>query len=224
MSHAEAVVIESGAPTRTPVWVNRNTPVAVLVAALATALGSFAIVMRTASAWHLLGMGRGLVPEEYYPYSGYAVVLATTLGQFVGWVASSAVLAYAWGRLVRRPVTPLMVHTAMIMAYLGLATVPLATYHLLFGQPLLGLERHGLEAWLAGAYPDAHALLYTAHPWVDLSLVPLGIAVVAILWRTRDERLGSLGIQLLLALLVMTTSLAVALSLAIHSVFIHLRF
>jgi hypothetical protein len=196
----------------------------VALAALIVAVATYAIVMATPSAWRLLGAGRGLVPEEYYPYSGFVILLATTLGQFAGWAAGSGLVAHAWGLVTRRPVTSVVLRGAMIAVYLGLATAPLTAYHVLFGGPLLGLAREGLETWLAAAHPDAHLLLYRAHPIADLSLVPLGLAVAGILWRAGAERLTRRSFQFLLALLVLATSLAVALSLAIHSIFAHLRF
>ncbi len=208
---------------REALWLRRGVAGVVLLAAILIGLLAFAIVMRTASAWQLLGAGRGLVPEEYYPYSGFVVIFAMTLGHFGGWAAGSALLVHAWSLLRRRPMTSAGLRSAMIVAYLGLAIVPLALYHLFFGPPLLGLPREGLEAWLAETYPDAHLLLYTTHPVVDLSVIPLGGAVTGILWWASDERLAGRGLQLLLALLVMATSLAVALSLGIHSVLAHIR-
>jgi hypothetical protein len=196
----------------------------VLVAALIVAGLAYAIVACTPSAWQLLGAGRTLVPEEHYASVALLVLLGTTLGQFVGWAAGSGLAAHLFSLVARRPVTAAVLRTAMVVVYLGLAVVPLATYHFLFGQPLLGLEREGLEAWLAATHPDAHLLLYRAHPVVLFSILPLAVAVVGLLWRAGDRRLGHRGFQFLLALLVLATSLAVALSLAIHSILVHVRF
>ena len=49
----------------------------------------------------------------------------------------------------------------------------------------------------------------------DFSLVPLGIAVALCLWRASDTRLARYGFRFLVSLLVIATSLAVALSLGI---------
>jgi len=225
VSHVEAQVIDSPAPeTPAAPWLNRHTAPAVIVAVGAVAILAFAVIMRTSSAWHLLGLGRGLVPEAYYPYWGGVLVLGTALGQFVGWGAGAALLAHAWGLLTGRSITPRVVRSAMIAVYLGLVILPLSVYHVLFGQPLLGLERAGLREQLLREYPDAHLLLYDLHPAIDLSLIPLGVAAVWILWGASDRRLAGFSMQLVLALTILTTSLAVALSLGIHSVFVHLRF
>jgi hypothetical protein len=195
----------------------------VALAAVVVTAAAYAITTATPSAWRLLGAGRGLVPEPYYPLSGFVIVLATALGQFVGWAAASGLLAHAWGLVTGRPVTGAVVRGAMAVVYLGLVSGPLLAFHVLFGQPLLGLAREGLEAWLAASHPDAHLLLYRVHPIVDLSLVPLSLAVLGILWWARDDRLGQRALQFLVALLILGTSLAVALSLAVHSVLAHVR-
>lgn len=204
-------------------WLHRGVARAIMLAAVAIAAVTLVIVLGTASAWRLLGVGRGLVPEALYPLSGFLIILATTYGQAVGWAAGSFLLAYAVGVLTGRPVTSRGARAAMIVVYVGLAAVPLAAYHVLFGPPLLGLEREGLAEWLRAGHPGAYVLLYWLHPLVDLSLVPLGIAVIWILWWTSDAALSSPRLQLILALCVLATSLAVALSLGIHSIFAHIR-
>lgn len=204
-------------------WLGVRTLGALGVAALAIGAFAFAVTMRAPSAWSILGAGRGFVPEDYYPWTGFAIVLATTFGQFAGWAGGSLLLAHAWTLWMRRPLTSGVARLAMILVYLGLATLPLSVFHLLYGQPLLGLPREGLDRWLAEQYPDAHWLLYTAHPWVDLSIGPLAVGVIAILWAARDDRLAGWPLQVLLALLILATSFAIALSLAIHSILVHIR-
>lgn len=211
-------------PVARPAWLRaRVTVPALLVAAGVLGLLAFGLVMRTASAWSILGAGRGLVPEAWYPYSGFVVVYATTLGQFVGWAGGSVVAAHALSLVLRRPATPGLVRLAMILVYLGLAVLPLSVYHVLFGAPLLGGEREGLETWLLARHSDAYLLLYPLHRVIDLSVAPIGAATVLLLWWLPEERLGTFPVQLLLALLILGTSLAVALSLGIHSVLAHVR-
>lgn len=195
----------------------------VALAAVVVAAVAAAVVLATPSAWRLLGAGRGLVPEPYYPYWALVLLLGTTYGQAVGWAAGSALAAYAWGRVTGRPGGPRAIRGAMILAYLGLAVVPVTLYHAVFGRPLAGLPREGLPERLAASYPDAHALLFTAHPVVDAAPLALAVAVVWMLWRLDDARLGRAAVQTLLALLILGTSFAVALSLGIHAVLVHLR-
>jgi hypothetical protein len=196
--------------------------VATLVA-LGLVAGALAVIVaRSPSAWRLLAAGRPLVPEAYYPVSGYVLVLATVLGQAVGWAGGSALLAYVAVR-AGLPPTWTTVRAAMSAVYLGLVALPLLVYHALFGGWLLGLPREGLETWLATHHPDARWLLLGLHPVVDLSLVPLAIVFLVLLWGTGDRPRTAFGVQLLLALAVLSTSLAVALSLAIHSTLAHIR-
>jgi hypothetical protein len=162
------------------------------------------------------------VPEAWYPVSGFVVVLATTFGQAAGWAAASALLYYlmtlvgptaGWGtaRLV------------MSVAYLGLAGLPSLVFHGLFGQWLLGLPRTGLVEWLATHYPDAHWLLIRAHPFIDLALIPLGLVFLGLLWGAGDTVRRSRAAQTVAALALLGTSLALALSMAIHSTLVHIR-
>lgn len=212
---------QGGASPPAPRWLGL-AGVAAGIAAVAVAAVLLLIVVRSPSVWRLLAAGRPVVPEAYYAVSGYALVLATTLGQVVGWAGGSGLLAYL---LVRagRPATWSTVRAAMSVVYLGFATLPLLAYHVLFGGWLLDLPREGLEAWLAAHHPDARWLLLTLHPVVDLSLVPFAVTFLAVLWGTGDKPRSSLGIQVLLALALFGTSLAVALSLAIHSTLVHIR-
>jgi hypothetical protein len=192
------------------------------VALLATALVLLAVVGASRSAWRLLGAGRGLVSEAYYPVSGFALVLATTLGQVVGWAAGSALLAYAMTRAGLSLNWPRL-RLAMSLVYLGLAVLPLGLYHVLAGGWLLGLPRTGLAEWLAAHHPDAHWLVITAHPAVDLSLLPLAAVFLAALWGAAGDVRSSVAAQTVVALALFGTSLAVALSLAIHSILVHVR-
>jgi hypothetical protein len=180
------------------------------------------IVAASRSAWVLLGAGRGLVPDTYYPVSAYALILATTLGQAVGWAAAS-VVGYHVLTLVGAAGGWTTARIAMTLGYLGLAGLPLAVFHLLYGGWLLGLPRAGLSEWLLAHHPDAHWILVTAHPVVDLSLVPLAAAVVGLLWGVGDRLRRQAGLQTVWWLCLLGTSLAVALSLAIHSALVHVR-
>lgn len=56
--------------------------------------------MRTStSAPQLLGIGRGLVLPEYYHVSGFVMVLATMMGQAVGWAGGSGIAYYILTRV-----------------------------------------------------------------------------------------------------------------------------
>lgn len=194
----------------------------VVIAAAVVVVVMVLIVAASKSAWFLLGAGRGLVPEGYYHISGLLLVLATTFGQAVGWAGGSAVGFYVMTR-VGFGATWTTARIAMSLVYLGLAALPLAVYHIFYGQWLLGIPRAGLEEWLVTNYPDAYWLLITAHPVVDLSLIPLGVVVLGILWRFGAPLQRGAGIQTVFWLGLLGTSLSVALSLGIHSTLVHIR-
>lgn len=195
-------------------------PAVIALAAVVVVL--LAIVGNSTSAWQLLGIGRGLVPPEYYHVSGFIIVLATTLGQAVGWAGGSGI-AYYILTLVGFPRASITWKLAMSVVYLGLGALPLFFYHVLFGAPLLGLDRAGTEQTLLERYPDASWLISSVHPVADLSLIPLGVVFLALLWLTGDSPRQSRPIQIVLALAMLGTSLAVALSLAIHSTLAHVK-
>jgi hypothetical protein len=194
----------------------------VALAALAVGLVLLGIVWTSRSAWALLGAGRGLVPEAYYPVSGYALVLATALGQVAGWAIGSGLLVYAMA-LLGLAATWARVRLAMVVVYLGVAVLPFVVFHVLVGGWLLGLPRTGLEEWLAARHPDARWLLIGAHPAIDLAVGPLAVVFLATLGGVLGDVRRSLRAQTVGALALFGTALAVALSLAIHSTLVHIR-
>jgi hypothetical protein len=195
-------------------------PVAVALGLVVLVLG--AIVLSSRSAWVILGAGRGVVPERLYPLAGFLLVLGTTLGQAAGWAAGSF-LAYHVMTRVGFAGGWTTARLAVSVVYLGLATFPLFVYHVFYGGWLLGMPRVGLEAWLQETHPDAYWLLIPAHPVVDLSLVPLAVLVLGLLWGAGDRLRRRSGLQVVFWLALFGTSLAVALSLAIHSALVHVR-
>ena len=194
----------------------------VLIAATTVTILLMLIVATSKSAWFLLGAGRGFVPESLYPVWGFVIVLGTTFGQAVGWVGGSAVAFYVM-TTVGFPATWATTRLAMSIVYVGLAGLPLSVFHILYGGWLLGIPRGGLREWLAANYPDAYWLLIYAHPVVDLSLIPLAVIFLGILWKYDDRLQRDPILQNVLALSLLGTSLAVALSLAIHSTLVHIR-
>jgi len=194
----------------------------VLIAVAAVTIVLLLVVGQSKSAWVLLGAGRGLVPEEYYHVSGFVLVLATTFGQAAGWAGGSGLAYYAMTR-IGFPWTWTTWRIAMSVVYLGLGAFPLLIYHVFYGQWLLGLPRVGLDEWLTVNYPDARWLLLGMHPVVDLSLIPLAAIFLGFLWGFGDRARRSLVVQTILALALLGTSLAVALSLGIHSALVHIR-
>lgn len=220
MSRVETEVLtDKGVEAPLRPLVGLVVPAALAAAAVTVVLA--AIVLASRSAWTLLGAGRGLVPEEYYPLWGFVLTLLTTFGQAVGWAAGSGVAYYALTRLGMRP--SLSWKLAMSLVYVGLGGLPLAVYHGLFGGPLLGLPREGLEQMLEAQYPDAYWLLVSLHPLIDGSVAPLAVAFLGLLWFTGDRPRQSRVVQTLIAVALLGTSLAVALSLAIHSTLVHIR-
>ncbi|MEK6600864.1 MAG: hypothetical protein AABZ09_03195, partial [Candidatus Binatota bacterium] len=115
------------------------------------------------------------------------------------------------------------VRLAMSIVYVGLAVLPFSAYHILYGGWLLGMPRVGLDEWLTQNYPDARWLLITAHPMIDLSVIPLAVIFLGILWKFGDRVQRDSTLQTALALSLLGTSLAVALSLGIHSALVHIR-
>lgn len=196
--------------------------VPMLLASLAVALLLAAVVWTTWSAWFLLGAGRGFVPEELYPVWGFVVTLGTVFGQAVGWAGGSLVAFYLltfFGFPANWPTARL----AMCAVYLGLAALPLSAYHFLYGGWLEGLPRVGFEEWLRANNLDAYRLLIYLHPVVDRLVAPLAIVFLAILWKYGDKFDRHRLYHLLLALSLLGTSFAVALSLAMHSILVHIR-
>ncbi|MFQ5898182.1 MAG: hypothetical protein ACE5JN_08040 [Candidatus Methylomirabilia bacterium] len=212
MSRVESALRSRAAPTPVRPTLPRQLIVPAVIGLLVV------IVTASTSAWQLLGAGRGLVPPRYYHVSGFIIVLATTVGQAVGWAGGSGVAYYVM-MLVGFPRGFASWKLAMSVVYLGLGALPLLVYHVLFGR----MSREGLEEWLSGGYPDAYWLLISGHRWVDWSLVPLGVIFLGVLWFTGESPRRSGAAQTLLALALLGTSLAVALSLAIHSPPAHLK-
>jgi len=66
-------------------------------------------------------------------------------------------------------------------------------------------------------------LLIYAHPFVDLSLIPLAVVFLGILWMSGERAKRNWLLRTVLAISLLATSLAVALSLGIHSTLVHIR-
>ena len=193
-----------------------------LIAAATVTIFLMLIVATSKSAWFLLGAGRGFVPESLYPLWGFIIVLGTVFGQAVGWAGGSAVAFYVM-TMVGFPATWATARLAMSVVYVGLAGLPLSVFHVLYGGWLLGIPRVGLKEWLAANYPDAYWFLIYAHPIIDYSIIPLGVVFLGILWRFGERLERDPLFQTAAALVLFLTSLAVALSLAIHSILVHIR-
>ncbi len=205
-----------------PGWLGRSVG-PLCLAAVAVIVLAMVIVFTSQAAWHLLGAGRGLVTPEFYHYTGLLMVLGMTFGQFAGWVIGSALLVYVWGRLTANATTLRVVQVAASIVYCGLAVVPVFSYHFFFGQPLAGLPRPGIAAWISQNYASAYWLLFPGHHVVDVLVIPFLIAVLVLIWGMRERVVSHWGMQTLVLFLIMATSLVVSLSLAIHSILVHIR-
>jgi hypothetical protein len=215
-AHASQVIgLEDG-------WL-RHIVGSVLLAAVVVVALAGVVVFTSKSAWQLLGIGRGLIAPAFYHYTGLLIVLGTTFGQFVGWAVGSMLLAYVWHRLTGSAVTFRVVQVSISIVYCGLAIAPIFFYHLLFGQALAGVPRPGLDSWLRLNHPDAYWLLSFGHRVVDLLIILLFIAVLALIWGTGERMVRLRGLQTLVLFLILLTSLAVALSLGIHATMAHIR-
>ena len=193
-----------------------------LIAATAVTIVLLIVVATSKSAWLLLGAGRGFIPEEYYHLWGFVLELGTVFGQTVGWAGGSGIAFYVM-TLVGFRANWNTLRLAMSIVYVGLAVLPFSAYHILYGGWLLGMPRVGLDEWLTQNYPDARWLLITAHPMIDLSVIPLAVIFLGILWKFGDRVQRDSTLQTVLALSLLGTSLAVALSLGIHSALVHIR-
>lgn len=193
-----------------------------LIAAAAVTILLLVVVVASHSAWSLLGIGRGFVLEELYPLSGFAMVLALTFGHAIAWAIGS-VIAFYLMMFFGYQGTWKTARNAMAVVYLVLGPLPLLFYHILYGGWLLGMPRAGLGEWLAENHPSARWLLIYAHPVIDFSVIPLAAIFLGILWKYGDRLQRETNLQTALALTILGTSLAVALSLAIHSILVHAR-
>jgi hypothetical protein len=192
------------------------------IAAAVVAVLLLLVVVASKPAWDLLGAGRGFVPEALYMVSGFILVLGTTLGQVLGWAIGTGIVIYVMTRLGFAPNWS-TARLAMTVVYLGLAAIPFLLFHIVYGGWLLGMPREGLSEWLKANHPGAHWLLIYAHPVVDFSLIPLAAVFLGILWAYGERLQREVNLQTMLAISLFGTSLAIALSLAIHSILVHAR-
>lgn len=193
-----------------------------LIAAATVTIALAIVVAASKSAWMLLGAGRGFVPEGYYHVWAFVLLFGTLFGQAVGWAGGSAI-AYYLITLVGFRAGWTTARLAMSIVYLGLVVFPLSIYHHLYGGWLLSIPRAGLNEWLTVNYPGARWLLIVAHPIIDWSLVPLAVLFLGLLWGFGERLERNSLLQTAAALLLLLTSLAVALSLGIHSTVVHIR-
>lgn len=194
----------------------------VIIAASAVTILLLLIVAASYSAWSILGAGRGFVPEGFYPVSGFLLVFGLTFGHAIAWAIGSAFVFYLM-TLWRYGATWETARIAISVVYLALGPLGLLLFHILYGGWLLGMPRPGLGEWLSESHPSARWLLIYAHPVIDLSLIPLALVFLGILWKYDDRIKQDSTFQMALALTLLGTSLAVALSLAIHSTLVHAR-
>lgn len=194
----------------------------ILIAAAVVTVLLVVIVAASHSAWSLLGIGRGFVSEELYPISGFVMVLALTFGHAIGWAIGSGVVFYIM-TFFGSGANWSSARIAMGVVYLALGPLPLLIFHFLYGGALLGMPRAGLGEWLAESHPSARWLLIYAHPVIDFAVLPLAAIFLGILWQYGDRLQRETTPQTVLALTILGTSLAVALSLAIHSMLVHAR-
>jgi hypothetical protein len=194
----------------------------VVIAAAGVTILLVIIVAASYPAWSILGLGRGLVPEGLYPVSGFFLVLGLTFGHAIAWAIASVIVFYLM-MFWRSGSTWETARNAMAVVYVILGPLPLLLYHVLYSGWLLDIPRTGLGDWLAENHPGARWFLIYAHPVIDFSVIPLAVIFLAILWKYGDRVRRDTSLQIVLALTVLGTSLAVALSLAIHSTLVHAR-
>ena len=193
-----------------------------LIAAAIVTVLLLIIVAASHPAWSILGLGRGLVPESFYPVSGFFLVVGLTFGHAIAWAVASVAVFYLMV-FFKYGNTWETARNAMAVAYFVLGPLPLLLYHILYGGWLLGMPRGGLGEWLGESHPGGRWLLIYAHPVIDFSVIPLAAIFLGILWKYGERLRRETILQTALALTILGTSLAVALSLAIHSMLVHAR-
>ena len=95
----------------------------IVIAAAAVTILLLIIVAASHPAWSLLGIGRGFVPEELYPISGFVIVFVLTFGHAIAWAIGSVIVFYLI-MFLRSGDTWKMPRDAMAAVYLILGPLP----------------------------------------------------------------------------------------------------
>ncbi len=171
---------------------------------------AFYSVYMTAPAWHLLGVGRPVVPDAFYPLTALAVLLITTGGLAVAFAGGTMSLLALW-QILGKGVGFATVRVFAGLSYLFVTLLPTIFIH------LYGLPRPGLAQWLQTQNPDAYQVIFGLHRVVDLSHFLLAIAGIGILWGVGDKLQTSRVAQAAFVVVLLFTFFSVSLTLGFHS-------
>ncbi len=171
---------------------------------------AFYAVYTTAPAWHLLGVGRPVVPEAFYPLTALAVLLFTTILGAITFAGLTMSLLALW-QVLGKEVSFAVVRIFAGLSYLFVTLLPTIFIH------LYGLPRLGLAQWLQTHNPDAYQVLFGLHRVVDLSHFLLAIVGIGILWGLGDKLQTSRVAQAAFVVVLLFTFFGISVTLGFHS-------
>lgn len=186
-----------------------------LVLFLAVAMSAVAM---TRPVWELLEIGRGLVPEELYPYSAFVMLVITTFGLFFAWGMGNFALLLVWHLIGRnRKMDPGKARLIAGLTYLVITFFLLGFIH--FFSPI----REGLGEWLAEHNPTAYGILFPWHTVVDYLPFFFAVGVFGFLFGYGDRIFQSRPAQAAVLFLLLSTFFTISLSLGFHSALVRIR-
>lgn len=196
--------------TTTGAW---KTFAAGILGFLAVALYS---IYATAPAWHLLGVGRPIVPEGLYPLTAMAVFFITTGCLTTAFVGATMSLLALWQVLGKEA------SFAVVRAFAGVSYLFVTLFVTIFIH-LYGIPRPGLEEWLLTQNPDAHRVLFGMHRVVDLSHLVLALLGVGLLWGLGDRLRTNRVAQAAFVVVLILTFFSISLTLGFHSTLVRIN-
>ena len=171
---------------------------------------AFYTVYTTAPAWHLLGVGRPIVPEALYPLTAMTLLLITTVFGVFAFAGATMSLLALW-QVLGKKVSFAAVRIFAGVSYLFVTFLPTIFIH------LYGIPRLGLAQWLQTQNQDAYQVLFGLHRVVDLSHFLLAIAGIGILWGVGDKLQTSRVAQAAFVVVLLLTFFSISLTLGFHS-------
>ncbi|MFQ5882198.1 MAG: hypothetical protein ACE5I9_06970 [Candidatus Methylomirabilales bacterium] len=173
-------------------------------------------VYTTAPAWHLLGVGRPVVPEGLFPLTAMAVLLITTGGLAVAFGGATMSLLALW-QVLGKGVSFAAVRVFAGVSYLFVTLLPTIFIY------LYGIPRRGLAEWLLSQNPDAYQVLFGMHGVVELSHFVLALLGIGLLWGVGDKLRTSRVAQAAFVVVLLLTFFSISLTLGFHSTLVRIH-